>query len=303
MIIRDSIRRTAVIGAALAAGSLVLGACGSSGSSTPSSSPSASVVVDQALAAMVPASIRGTGKLTFGTDASYPPSEFVAEDGTTIRGFDVDLGIAIAAKLGLRGDFQNASFDSIIVGVANGKYDAGMSSFTINSEREQQVNMISYFSAGTAWAVQAGNPMGVTPENACGKTVAVQKATVQVDDIDAKSKACTSSGKPAIKVQQYNLQTDATTAVISGKADAMLADSPVVAYAIKQTSGKLEQSGTIYDSAPYGIAIRKAETDYAKAVQGAVQALIADGTYQKILDAWGVGSGAIATSELNPKVS
>jgi polar amino acid transport system substrate-binding protein len=184
--------------------------------------------------------------------------------------------------------------------VVNGKYNAAMSSFTINPERLKQVNMISYFDAGTGWAVQTGNPSGISIEDACG-TVAVQKATVQVPDIEEKSEACTEAGKPAINIQQYTLQSEATTAVVSGKADAMLADSPVTAYAIQQ-SGKLEQLGEIYGTAPYGIVVPKEEMELATAVQGAVNALIADGTYGQILDQWGVSNGAITQSEVNPAV-
>jgi polar amino acid transport system substrate-binding protein len=299
-------RRASALAVGLVVGSLSLAACGSSStpsSSGPATTGSASTSVDSALAAKVPASITSTGKITFGTDASYAPSEFIDTDGSTIVGFDVDLGTAIAAKLGLKADWQNAGFDTIIVGVDKGKYDIGMSSFTLTSAREQQANMVSYFSAGTSWAVAAGNPGNITPDNACGKTVAVQKATVQVDDITARSKTCTDAGKAEITIQQYALQSDATTAVTTGKADAMLADSPVVAYAISKTAGKLQQAGAIYGSAPYGIVIAKSNTDFAGAVQGAVQALITDGTYLSILKKWGVDGGAVTTSELNPAVS
>lgn len=280
--------------ALMAAGAMALTACGGdSGSSSSSPAPSGSapaVTADDALAAKVPAAVKDSGTLLFGTDASYAPSEFLAEDGKTITGFDVDLGNAIAAKLGLQGKWENASFDSLIVGVENGKFNASMSSFTVNPEREKQVNMITYFNAGTAWAVQTGNPSGISADDACGKTVAVQKATVQVDDIEARNADCKSAGKPEISIQQYGLQSEATTAVVSGKADAMLADSPVVAYAIQQ-SGKLEQLGDVYDAAPYGIVVPKDETDFASAIQGAVDALIQDGTYGAILDQWGCPTG------------
>lgn len=287
----------------VAAAALALTACSSGGSSSGDASGSAapSVAADQALAAKVPDAIKSSGTLTFGTDASYAPSEFIGEDGSTIEGFDIDLGKAIAAKLGLTGEFENAGFDSLIVGVQNGKYDSAMSSFTINPERLKQVNMVSYFDAGTAWATAAGNPAGVAIDNACGKTVAVQKATVQIDDIEAKDKACTSAGNPAINIQQYNLQSDATTAVASGKADAMLADSPVVAYAVKQSGGKLEQLGEVYGTAPYGVAIPLEEKEFAETVASAIDALIADGTYQAILDQWGVANGAVQKAEVNPK--
>ncbi|MGV1036417.1 MAG: ABC transporter substrate-binding protein [Candidatus Nanopelagicales bacterium] len=304
MILRSATTRTVAIGLAAVAGTFALGACSSNSSSSGDASASASgtpsVSADAALAAQVPDAIKSTGKLAFGTDASYAPSEFIAEDGSTIVGFDVDLGNAIAAKLGLQGQWSNSSFDSLIVGVQNGKFNSSMSSFTINPDRLKQANMVSYFSAGTAWAAATGNPKNVDPNNACGKTVAVQKATVQAtDDIPVKQKACKDAGQPAINVQQYNLQSDATTAVVSGKADAMLADSPVIAYAIKQT-GKLEQVGEITGAAPYGIVVAKDQTDFAKTIQAATQALIDDGAYKQILTNWGVESGAITKAELNP---
>lgn len=292
------LRRSGKILAGVVAASAVLAACSSSDSSE-SASPAASASVDEALAALVPEAIKSSGKITYGTDASYAPSEFIDEDGSTIIGFDVDLGKAIAQKLGLEGEFENATFDSIIVGVDNGKYNAGMSSFTINPDRLKQANMVSYFSAGTAWAVASGNPEGVNPDDACGKTVAVQKATVQADDIAERSKECTDAGKSAIDVQTYTLQSDATTAVANSKADAMLADSPVIAYAIQQ-SGKIEQVGEVYDSAPYGIVIAKDQTEFAEAVQGAVDAIIEDGTYEEILETWNVSNGAVTKAELNP---
>ncbi|MEI8080457.1 MAG: ABC transporter substrate-binding protein [Actinomycetes bacterium] len=305
---RQTITRIASVGAVLAIGTMTLGACSGSSSSGSSSSPSTSgsavpsVSADPALVAKVPAAIKSTGKLVIGTDASYAPAEFFAENGSTIIGYDVDLGKAIAAKLGLTADFQNATFDSIIPAVENNKYNASMSSFTITPEREAKVNMVSYFSAGTSWAAAKGNPSGISPDNACGKTVAVQKGTVQVDTLDAKNKACTTAAKPAISIQQFSLQTDVSTAVVSGKADAMLADSPVTGYAIKQTGGKLEQIGSVTDTAPQGVVVAKTQAELSAVIQQAIQALMTDGTYKAILDVWGVGSGAITTSELNPKV-
>lgn len=302
------IRRTA-FGAVAAASMIALSACGgsssssASGSASGSTAPLPSISADASLAAGVPEAIKSTGKLQFGTDASYAPMEFIAEDGSTIVGADIDLGNAIAAKLGLQGEWANSNFDALIVGVTNGKFNASMSSFTINAEREKQVNMVSYLSAGTSWAVQTGNPAGVNPKEACGKSVGVQKATVQADDIAARSKACTDAGKPEINVQVFTLQSDVTTALTSGKVDAMLADSPVVAYAIQQTGGKLEQVGDVYDSAPYGVVVPLNEQPFAQTVQKAVQALIDEGSYKQILAKWGLENGAITTSQLNPPAS
>lgn len=296
---RNSARALA-IGGVLALG-LGLAGCGSSEDSGTAASSAPAVAKDAALAAMVPASVASDGTLTIGTDASYAPNQFLEADGKTIVGWDVDLAKAVGQVLGLDVQMQNAPFDTLVSGVVSGKYDLGVSSFTINPERIKQVNMPSYYSAGTAWAVPTGNPKNITPDTACGFKVAVQKGTVQIEDVEARSKACTDAGKPAITVEQYQLQSDATAAVVSGKDDAMLSDSPVIAYAIKQTGDKLQKTGEVYDSAPYGYAVSKeGGDDYAKAVQGALQKLIDDGTYLQILTNWGVQDGAVTTSELNP---
>jgi polar amino acid transport system substrate-binding protein len=293
-----------VIGAAAVA--LTLAACGgdnggTSGTSGTSASAAPSTSVDPALAAKVPASIKSAGKIIIGTDSTYAPNEFLAADGKTVQGFDVDLFNAIAAKFGLSTEWNSAKFGDIIPGILSGKYQIGVSSFTINKQREQQVNMISYYSAGTQWAAKSG--ASIDPDKACGKKVAVQATTVQVDDITARSKKCTDAGQPAITIDQYQAQSDATNAVVTGKDDAMLADSPVCAYAVKQTNGQLALIGSIYDSAPYGFVLPKDQTEFATAIASAVQAMIADGTYKKILDNWGVGNGAITTPAVNPPVS
>ena len=276
---------------------LGMAGCGGNSGGT-GGAPAVTTSVDSALAAKVPAAIKSAGKINIGTDSTYAPSEFLDTDGKTVIGFDVDLFNAVAGKLGLKTTWQSAKFDDIIPGVTSGKYNIGVSSFTINADRMKQVTMVSYFNAGTQWA--AKKDASIDPDNACGKKVAVQTATVQVDDLTARSKKCTDSGKPAITADQYQAQSDATSAVVSGKDDAMLADSPVCAYAVKQTNGQLALAGQIYDSAPYGYVLPKDQNDFGDAIAGAVKALIADGSYQKILDKWGVTAGAITSPAVNP---
>ena len=283
---------------------LVVAACGDDGTGGGSTETTAgaAATVDEALAAKVPDAIKSDGKIVIGTDSSYPPNEFLDTDGKTVVGWDVDLFNAVAAKLGLKTEYQSAVFDAIIPGVQSGKYEAGVSSFTINDERKQQVNMVSYFNAGTQWGTKTGNPTGVQPDDACGKKVAVQTNTVQdTDDLSSKRQdACKSAGKPAITIDRYQRQDQATAAVVSGKDDAMLADSPVLAYAVQQTNGQLELLGDIYDAAPYGYVVNKDQADFAEALAGAVAALVSDGTYQQILTKWGVQAGAIDNPAVNP---
>lgn len=291
-----------------------LAGCGAGGDGSGASAPPPSAAApassavpapakDDALAAKVPQSVAADGKLVFGTDASYAPNEFYdPADNSKIIGMDVDLGTAVAQKLGLTPEFQNASFDGIIPGIQAGKYETGMSSFTINSERLKTVDMVSYFSAGTSLAVKAGNPDKITPDTLCGKAVAVQSGTVQVDDVTARSQKCTAAGQPEIQVTTLQAQTDVTLALNSNRVVAMLADSPVVAYAVTTTDGALEAVGQPYDTAPYGIVVNKGQGEFADAVRGAVQSLMDDGTYKAVLAKWNVGAGAIPKSEVNPSV-
>lgn len=281
-----------------------LTACGSNSLSTGGSSSTksvASATADTALAGKLPDKIKSAKKIVVGTDASYAPSEFLAADGKTVQGFDVDLFKAVGQKFGVDVEFVPADFSTIITGVQGGKFDVGVSSFTINDERKKQVNMVSYYSAGTQWATAKGNPKNVSPDSACGLTVAVQTGTVQQEeDLPKRQKACTAAGKPAIKVLPYKGQDQATAAVATGKADAMLADSPVCAYAVLQSSGALMTVGDVYDSAPYGYVVPKDQTDFANAIVDALKELKSDGTYDKVLDKWGVKSGAISDFAVNP---
>ncbi|GAA1586229.1 ABC transporter substrate-binding protein [Kribbella hippodromi] len=293
-------------------GVLVLAAagCGSNslengGSSSPSSGPSSApssgpASADAELAAALPAKIKAAGKIVVGTDATYRPNEFL-QGGKTVVGMDVDLFNAVAQKFGVTVEWQPATFNTIITGVQGGKYDVGVSSFTINAERKKQVNMVSYFSAGTLWATAKGNPKGVKADQACGKTVSVQTGTTQqLDDLPIRQKKCKDAGQPPIKELPRDKQDQATADLVSGKSDAMLADSPVVLDAIKQTNGQLEQLGEIYDAAPYGYVIPKADTQFAQAVTKALQELNADGTYKSILQKWNNDSGAITDYAVNP---
>ena len=240
----------------------------------------------------MPADIKAAGKLVIGTDSTYAPNEFLDADGKTVIGFDVDLFNAVGRQAGpedrvadgrVRRDHPGRQQPEVqrrrlVVHDQPGADEGGQHGLLL-------------LSAGTQWAAKAG--ASIAPDDACGKKIAVQTATVQVDDITARSKKCTDAGKAKITIDQYQAQSDATNAVVTGKDDAMLADSPICAYAVKQTNGQLALFGDIYDSAPYGYVLPKDQADtMGAAIKGALQALIADGTYKTILDKWGVAAGA-----------
>lgn len=291
-----------------AAAALSVSACSSSndGSGSTSSGSSSNIAakkdpvpdlkVDESAAALVPASYKSKGTLVVGSDTTYPPNEYIDEDGKTIVGMDVDLGNAVGKKLGLKTEFQTATFDTLLAALGS-KYDIGISSFTDNAEREKIVDFVTYFNAGTAWVAKKGNKIDIG--NMCGKKVAVQTGTVQDNDIEARSKKCTDAGKKAIDIQKNKDQGITTTAVVSGKADAMLADLPVILDAISKTDGQLEQVGKMYDAAPYGIAVPKSGGTLKEAIQAALTSMIADGSYKKILVKWDADVGAVDAPKIN----
>lgn len=264
----------------------------------------ASVARDDALAASVPDAIRSKGTITVGADTSYAPAESLGgADGQTPVGYNVDFAKAIGATLGLKVKVQTSEFTGILPALGS-KYDLGISSFTINSERLKAVNMVSYFNAGTLWAVQKGNPKNFSVDDICGKTVGVQTGTTQEDpDVAGRSKTCTDAGKPAVNIVTLKTQTDVTTRLVNGSIDAMSADSPIIGYALSQTGGKLEVLGDVYDAAPQGIAVAKGDPALAEVMSKVMNKLISDGTYKKILDAWNNSAGAVTKSEVNPAVT
>src|SRR5438045_6039413 len=114
---------------------------------------------------------------------------------------DADLAQALAGVMGLKAKVVNATFDSIIPGLAAHKYDLGLSSFTDTKEREKVVDFVTYFKAGSSFVVCAHGGTHVTSlEQLCGKTAAVQTSTTQQADATSQSKKCTAAGKPAVKV-------------------------------------------------------------------------------------------------------
>jgi len=251
---------------------------------------------DEAAAASLPADIRESGKLVVGVNLPYPPNEFKDPDGKIV-GFDVDLMNAVAQTLGLTADYRESDFAKIIPSIEGGTFNVGMSSFTDTKEREKTVDFVTYFNAGTLWAQRPGE--AVDPNNACGKKVAVQATTVQeTEELPAKSKKCVDAGKPEIQIMKFDGQDAATNAVVLGQADAMSADSPVTAYAIKQSNGKLEGAGETFDSAPYGWPVKKG-SPLAQSLQKALEHLIKTDAYKTIAANWGLESGVIDKPVIN----
>ncbi len=304
------ISRAAASLAALSAVAAIAAGCGSSNSNTNTTEAStgggtstAASGTDQKVAGEVPAAIKSKGTLTVAADATYAPNEFIGSDGHTVEGMDADLAAALAKTMGLKAKVQNATFDSIIPGLAAHKYDLGMSSFTDTKEREKTVDFVTYFSAGTSFYEKAsGGPPVTGLASLCGTTVAVEKGTTQQDDSTAQSKKCTSAGKKPVKVLTFPDQNGANLAITSGRAQIGMADSPVADYQVKKSGGQFKTVGKPYGTAPYGIAIPK-DTKMAQPVLDALKVLMSNGQYKAILTKWGIADGAISNPQINGAIS
>ncbi len=302
-------RRAAVALGVAAASVLLVAGCssskktGSSGGSTAGSLAAASPSANSSLAALVPAKVKSKGTLTIAMDATYPPDEFLSTDGKTIIGMDADLGKALGSALGLNVKLQNVTFNNIIPGLQDGKYDVGLSSFTDTKEREKVVDFVTYFQAGEAYYVKAGSGKTYDGLDAlCGTKVAVENGTTEQTDAQNQAKKCASAGKPSVSVLSFADQNGANLAVSSGRADLGFADSQVVGYIVKQTNGQFTETGKAFEVAPYGIALPKGN-GMAQAVLAGVKQLMQDGSYMKVLNQWGVQAGAISNPVINGATS
>ena len=271
-------------------------------SSTTSYDVSSIPTVDE-IAALVPDDVKKRGTLRNGASTGYAPAEYMDTDGQTPIGYDIDINKALAQVMGLKtGETKHSEFPTIIPALGT-KFDIGISSFTITSEREQQVNMVSYLNVGSAWGVATGNPKNFNPSDPCGTTIAVQTGTAQEDYAATLSDECVAAGKGKITVMPHELQTDIATKLIGGQYDATLADSTVIGYTSTQSGGKIEQIGETFESAPQGIAIAKDDAQLTEAVQKAMQYLMDNGYLTDILATYGADNAALTTAELNPSVN
>ncbi|MCW8219233.1 ABC transporter substrate-binding protein [Streptomyces griseolus] len=304
--------RIAAACAVAVAGTLLLTACGDqtdSGSAEAgavSASKSGAPLFDK-----LPEKYRKSGVIKVGTNAEYAPMESV-ENGTIV-GVDPDIAEALGKQLGVKFEFTSGSFDGLITALNTGRHDVAMSSITDNKQRQEGldengkklgkgVDFVDYFLAGTAVYTKKGNPEGIgSIEDLCGRTAAVQRGTTYEEALKKQSKACTEGGKKAVKIQSFENDTEAQTRVKSGGAVAGVNDYPVaVDLARKAGDGKdFEVVGEQVDAGPFGIAVNKDNTELRDVLKEAVDAIIADGSYQKVLDKWGAATGAIDKAAVN----
>ena len=223
------------------------------------------------------------GVLNVGSDIAYAPFEFFEEGTTTPDGLDIDLAEALAAELGVGIEFLNTGFDGIIPALDVDDFDVIISAMTITDERSEVIDFVPYITVGTGIVVPAGNPDGIAGlDDLCGKTVAVQVGTIQVDMLEAQNDSCDDD----ISIVVFDTNPLAVEDLRTGGSDANFSDYPVAAEDAAISGGDLEVVDPQIAPEPYGLGVRKTSTELNAVLGEALQAIIDDGTYAQILDDW-----------------
>ena len=316
-----ALSRLTAVAAIAVAGTLVLTGCGDQtkkddSSSSPSGSTSSSAGSTESpatkagapLFSKLPKKFQDSGVIKVGTDASYAPME-QTENGSIV-GIDPDIADAMGKQLGVKFDFTNGKFDGLITSLYTGRSDVVMSAMSDTKARQQGlddsgkkigkgVDFVDYYTSGSSLLVKKGNPKGLkTLADLCGQTVAVQRGTIYEDAFKKQKTACGSKG---LTIQAFDTDAEAQTRVKAGGAVADLNDTPVAAY-IAQKSGNgndFEVAGMPADAGPFGIATDKSNAQLRDALKAAMEAIVADGSYTKILQKWNATSGAITQVVIN----
>ena len=248
-------------------------------------------------------SARADGDIKAGSITNSPPMISYASDGTTLQGAIVDLAAAMSKQMGRTIVFDSIPFNALIPAMQAKRIDVTFTMMNDTPEREKLLDFVDFFNLGTMLLIKKGNPEHVESlETLCGKTVSTVQGSTQLALVDDASAKCRAQGKPAIENLQYAQPSDARLQVQTGHVAAFLGNTPVMIYLAK-TAG----DGTIFDvvrdheyqPVPLGIGVEKSNTGLRDALKKALDALIADGTYRKILEKHGVETGAVKSATIN----
>lgn len=295
----------------LAVAALGLAGCGEAGDTAaprpnpiPDTNPIVSAVaMDPALVSALPPQVSGAGSLRLATNLQSPPNNFYAADGRTPIGYEVDIAKAIAAKLGVRVEHQDVDFSALIPSLESGRVDLTMAAMNDTKEREARIDFVDYFTSGITIMVRKANPERITgPDALCGKAVAAVQGTSNQHFADEQSTKCTNAGKPAVTVEVTESDGRSESELRTGRVSAVLNDLPSASFAARTVDDGAAFDvvpGEPLNGGPYGIGFAKSNRQLADAVRGALQALIDDGTYDRILAAWGLQQGAVRKAAFN----
>lgn len=239
--------------------------------------------------------------LLIGTDISHPPLEFYRHPGGRVHGFDADIARDIAKRLGRPVRFVNMPFGALLQSVSAGKVDFTISSMFDLPAREKIADFVDYFLSGTAIMVRAGNPHNVfTLAGFCGLTASAEAGTFQFTALEEQSTRCRSLGLGGIHVVSVAGDEQGARALLAGRVAIHIADFPIVSYLARTVGGgKLVVAGRPFNQIPYGIAVRKGNLALRTAIVGALRAMVADGTYDRLLKKWHLQAGALRSIPVN----
>ncbi|WP_405550012.1 ABC transporter substrate-binding protein [Streptomyces globisporus] len=266
---------------------------------------------DAKLHEALPDAVKKSGTVRVATDVPYAPFEmFVTEGEKELTGLDYDLGQAIGARLGVKFAFTPQKFDGIVPAIQAGKFDVAMSAMTDNKERQAVVDFVDYSVSGSGIMVVKGNPAKITTlDDLCGKKVAVQAATNQLDLLKGHQKKCGKAGGSEIAIQTFPKDSDAQLALRANKVVAQVLTKPAAGWTAKTADGGQafevvdDPAATGgYNASPNGIAVSKKLPELTDAIQKALQSLIDDGTATKIFEKYGVASIAVKEATRNAAV-
>ncbi|MFH7594805.1 transporter substrate-binding domain-containing protein [Streptomyces racemochromogenes] len=270
-----------------------------------------SVPVVQSLRAQLPKDVRERGELVIGVGAlpaGFPPLAYVGTDQKTLTGAEPDLGRLVAATLGLKPVFKNSTWENLFVGIDSGKVDAAFSNVTVTEDRKKKYEFASYRQDNLAFEVLKDSTwnFGGDYHALAGKTVSVSKGTNQEKILLEWQAKLRSEGKD-VEVKYFPDPNSVYLALSGRKIDLSFGPNPSIAYHVTQTasSGAPTRTAGSFSGAGEGLqgliaATAKKDSGLAKPLAGAVDHLIANGQYARVLAAWNLSNEAVTTSEVNP---
>lgn len=265
----------------------------------PGADPALTETVQPALVKLLPAQTAQSKTLTIAVALGSPPDDFRDAKGE-IAGWEIDILHAVAESLGLTLDLRPTTFDSLIPGLQARRFDGAVGQIGITEVREKVVDMLGTLKGNELFAALADDPIVVNSlDDLCGRAVATTRGSREVEFAKSHDDRCKELGKPPINILAFNDGASAADAMLSKRAELFWVGSTAVSYFVAQSHGKTKVVGHYTDLAYIGIAMPKG-SDLAPALQAAVQHLIDDGTYTKIVKKWGLEEGAISKAPLNP---
>lgn len=265
----------------------------------PRADVTSAITPDPAATALLPPEVRAAGVLTVGASVSSPPTAFHLSDNRTVVGQDTDITEAVARTLGLRVERTEATFDAILPALGSGRFEVGTGNFAVTEARKQVVDFVTYINDGQGFAVRADDPLPPVTDllALCGRTVAVGAGTTFETTLNRAAPRCTEAGLPPLTVSSYLENAAVYLSLQQRRADAVMSTINGLRYAVSQQP-RLRFVNE-FRRLDVGFALAK-DSPLTPAVHAAMQRLIADGTYGRILAKWGTSSSALTSSQVNP---